>query len=110
MKQIEGSLQELRVVTMSTGDRLLCRDTAVYVPAAERANMLSTLHLTHASDVSMLANAKDWIYWPGLRGQLRETYLKCKECSLFRISQTRPTNEVSFQKLLPQFILTGGLL
>ena len=34
LKQIEGSLSELRVVEKSTGDSLLCKGEAVYVPAS----------------------------------------------------------------------------
>ena len=38
LKQIEGCLQELRVVEMSNGDRLLCKDSAVYVPKGGRSS------------------------------------------------------------------------
>ena len=81
LKQIEGSLSELRVVEMSTGDRLLCKGEAVYVPASLRTQMVDTLHLTHAADQSMLESAKNRIYWPGLRKQLHVKYQTCKECS-----------------------------
>ena len=46
LKQIEGCLQELRVVEMGNGDRLLCKDSAVYVPKGGRSSILKTLHLT----------------------------------------------------------------
>ena len=47
LKMIEGSLQELRVVQLPTGDRLLCKDSAVFVPKAARENILRSLHLAH---------------------------------------------------------------
>ena len=36
LKQVKGCLQELRVVEMRNGDRLLCKDSAVYVPKEGR--------------------------------------------------------------------------
>ena len=106
LKQIEGSLSELRVVEMSTGDRLLCKGEAVYVPASLRTQMVDTLHLTHAADQSMLESAKNRIYWPGLRKQLHVKYQTCKECSYNRISQTRPANECSQSNLFENFFPT----
>ena len=41
LKQTEGSLQELRVVQMNNVDRLLCIDSAVYVPKGERGAITS---------------------------------------------------------------------
>ena len=103
LKQNEGILSELQVVEMSTGDRLLCKGEAVYVPASLRTQMVDTLHLTHAADQSMLESAKNRIYWPGLRKQLHVKYQTCKECSYNRISQTRPANECSQSNLFENF-------
>ena len=64
LKPIEDSLEELRVVEMSTGDRLLCRGSAVYVPASMRGSMMNTLHLTHSAPQSMLKSARDRIFEP----------------------------------------------
>ena len=103
LKQIEGTLSELRVVVMSTGDRILCKGEAVYVPSSLRSHMVDVLHLTHAADQSMVQSAKDRIYWPGLRKMLHAKYQTCKECAYNRISQTRPANEVSQSKLFDNF-------
>jgi hypothetical protein len=100
LKKVEGALEEIRVVTMTNGDRIMCKDSAVYIPASERSHMVDTLHLTHASAESMLMNAKDRVWWPGIRASLHSKYNSCKECSLFRISQQRPTNEVSQKGLV----------
>ena len=58
LKQVEGCLQELRVVQLRSGDRLLCRDSVVYVPKTARSNILKTLHLCHSAPGSMIANTK----------------------------------------------------
>ena len=65
--------------------------------------MISTLHLTHASGDSMLANAKDRVWWPGIGQALHQKYSSCKECGLFRISQQRPSNECSFKDLFQNY-------
>ena len=79
LKTIEGSLEELRVVEMSTGDRLLSRGSAVYVPASMRGSIMDTLHLTHAAPQSMLESARDRIFWPKMRAKLHSKFLECKE-------------------------------
>ena len=43
------------------------------------------------------------MWWPGIRAALHKKYSECKECSLFRISQTRPSNECSFKDLFQNF-------
>ena len=62
LKQVEGCLQELRVVQLRSGDRLLCKDSAVYIPKSARSNILKTLHLSHAAPGSMIANTKGRVY------------------------------------------------
>ena len=62
LKQVEGSLQELRVVQLRSGDRLLCRDSAVYVPKSARGNILNTLHLCHHAPGSMIENTKGKVH------------------------------------------------
>ena len=103
LKRAEGALADMRVVTMNSGDRLIAKDRAVYIPTSEREHLVNTLHLTHASAVSMLLNAKDRVWWPGLRAALHKKYAECKECSMFRISQTRPSNECSFKDLFMNY-------
>ena len=103
LKMIEGSLPELRVVQLPSGDRLLCRDSAVFVPKAARENILSTLHLAHHAPGSMIQNAKGRIYWPQMRAQIHQVYTSCVECSLHKISKTRPPNEASQVDLFDNF-------
>ena len=67
LKQVEGCLQELRVVEMRNGDRLLCKDSVVYVPKGARTSILKTLHLCHSAPGSMIANTKGRVYWPSMR-------------------------------------------
>ena len=77
LKQVDGCLQELRVVQLRSGDRLLCRDSAVYVPKTARSNILKTLHLCHSAPGSMIANTKGRVYWPDMRKVIHELYSSC---------------------------------
>ena len=95
LKQVEGSLQELRVVQLRSGDRLLCRDSAVYIPKSARSNILKVLHLSHAAPGSMISNTKGRVYWLEIRKQIHEMYSVCVEGSLRKISKSRPANECS---------------
>ena len=93
LKQVEGC-QELRVVEMRSGDRLLCRDSAVYVPKGARSNILKTLQLCHSTPGSMIANTKGRIYWRGMRKDIHQVYNSCVECSHHKISKTDPLTSV----------------
>ena len=110
---MEGALSEMWVVTMTNGDRIIAKDSAVYIPVSERSHMVDTLHLTHASGDSMLMNAKDRVWWPGIRQSLHQKYETCKECALYRVSQQRPTKrQVSriFLKIIIQTIFCKLIL
>ena len=67
LMKVEGSLQERRVVQLRSGDRILCRDSAVYIPKPARSNILKVLHLSHAAPGSMISNTKGRVYWPEIR-------------------------------------------
>ena len=88
---------------MNNGDHLLCRGNSVYVPNGKRDSMMNTLHLTHRAPESMLACANDRVYWPSMCKHLNQKYQTCKECSMLRISKTRPSNEVSQRDLFANF-------
>ena len=80
LKKVEGSLQELRVVQLRGGDRILARDSAVYIPKPARSNILKVLHLSHAAPGSMINNCKGRVYWPEMRKQIHEMYSACVQC------------------------------
>ena len=78
LKQVEGIMEELKVVQMSTGARILVRGEEVYVPAGERDHMMDVLHLGHPSAGSMVN---------GIRKKLQEKYDNCSACTLYRVSR-----------------------
>ena len=62
----------------------------------------------------MLACAKDLVFWHSMRKQLHELYGNCTECSLYKLSKSRPDNEVSqknlFDNFFPNSFLQGDFL
>ena len=80
----------------------------VYVPRSEREGMMNTLHLTHGAPESMLACTKDRVYWPNMRKHVHLRYQECKECGMFRISKTRPSNHFSNSFLQADFLEYDG--
>ena len=70
LKQVEGLLEELKVVEMSTGARILVRNDEVYVPQGERDHMLDVLHLGHHSAESMLRNCNGRVFFPRMRPKI----------------------------------------
>ena len=103
LKLVEGSLQEFRVMQLWSGDRLLCKDSAVYVPKSARDNILKTLHLCHHAPGLMIVNTKGRVYCPEMRKQIHQLYANCVECSLHKISKSRPANECSQSDLFQNF-------
>ena len=75
LKQVEGLLEELWVVEMSTGARILVRGDEVYVPQGERDHMLDVLHLGHHSAESMLRNCKGRIFFPKIRKSYKKNMM-----------------------------------
>jgi hypothetical protein len=82
LKRIEGSLAELGLVTLPDGNRLIVKNGCeVLIPSSERKRMLEIIHLDHMSDQVMIRQAKERIFWPGMRKQIKETYDHCQSCT-----------------------------
>ena len=85
LKQVEGIREELRVVQMSSGARILVRGEEVYVPAGERDHMVEVLHMGHHSAETMIRNCKGRVYFPEMRKKLNQNmrvvkHVHCIEC------------------------------
>ena len=93
---MEGLLEELRVVEMSTGARILVRNDEVFVPKGEREHMLEVLHLGHHSADTMLRNCRGRVFFPKMRQRLLEKYNNCQACTLCRVSRMSPKTEVDY--------------
>ena len=66
--------------------------------------MCQTLHFTHHSEEMMMKQAKDEIFWPSMKGELRNVYETCQKCRELRPSKAQEHNEVSQQNLFESFL------
>ena len=82
-------------MTLESGHKLIIRnDNEILVPRKAREKMCQTLHFTHHSKEMMMKQAKDKIFWPSMKGELRHVYETCQE----------EHNEVSQQNLFDSFL------
>ncbi len=66
-----------------------------------RRSILNGLHAAHQGVVSMLANAKELFFWPGLGASIRQTRAQCKKCNEMAPSQAPEPLIVSPDPVLP---------
>ena len=89
---------------MPDGNRLLVKDGCeVFVPKSERKRILETIHMDHMSDQVMIKQAKNRIYWPKMRQEIKETYQMCQPCTEFRNSKPQKSNEISQRDVFSNF-------
>ena len=66
--------------------------------------MLSTLHVTHYSDKTMMKQAQGKIFWPGMRKDLKARYENCAECQNNKNSKAQANNEVSQKNMFANYV------
>ena len=74
--------------------RLILKNGEILLPKSLRSQMLHNLHLTHSSDVYMIMNAKNKVFWPQMKADIRE----CSECLEFKRSKSKESTEVSYEQ------------
>ena len=105
LKKIKDHKQSLSIVTLESGHKLIIRnDSEILVPRKAREKMCRTLHFTHHSEEMMMKQAKDKVFWPSMRGELRNVYDTCKERRVNCPSKAKEHNEVSQQNLFDSYL------
>ena len=100
LRQLAASREEIKVIQLGRGLRLIVRDESeILVPKSARNRMMQNLHLVHSGPESMLFQAKKKIFWPGLKKDLQDYYEQCEECRIYKKSKANAGNEVSFENL-----------
>lgn len=79
---------ERAVLTVQDG--LLLRGTRLFIPAAMRSSVLNKLHEGHLGLVKCRERARQSVWWPGLRHQLKEIVLNCRTCIKERQNPKEP--------------------
>ena len=89
LKKIKDHKSCLSTITLESGHKLIIRnDCEILVLKQARQRMCQTLHFTHHSEEMMMKQAKDKIFWPEMRAELREVYETCQECKTNRPSKS----------------------
>ena len=96
LRKVSGGLNILALVELENGTRLIVKDeTEIMIPASMREEMIRILHLTHQADTAMLTQAKQKIFWPGMKNDLQRIYKDCTRCQEAKVSKANEHNEVS---------------
>ena len=66
--------------------------------------MMRVLHLTHSGDFAMQTQAKNKIFWPGMRKDLKNVYDTCQSCAENKTSKANEANEVCCENIFRNFI------
>ena len=82
------------MVELAGGHRLILKSGEILVPKSLPLQMLHNLHLTQSSNVYMILNAKNKIFWPQMKADIRE----CSECLEFKRSKSKESTEVSYEQ------------
>ena len=53
------------------------------------------LHLSHSGDIAMVTQARNKIFWPGMKRDLKKIYDECPTCQENKPSKASEHNEIS---------------
>ena len=104
LRAYSGCKDNISVVEMGGGHRLILKDGEILVPKSLRAQMLENLHITHSSDTYMMLQAKGKICWPNIKSDIRQYYKSCPECLEFKKTKAQKSSEVSYENLFEHFL------
>ena len=62
---------------------------AVVIPKFLRAELLKKIHASHLGVDSMCRRARDSLFWPGLKNEIRNLAAACDACQTYRPAQQR---------------------
>ena len=91
-----------------------CIGKKMVVPHPLRPQILEGLHAANQGVTSMLSNARDRFFWPGLDADIRQIRLQCRQCNKNSPSQphepliTSPPPEVPFEQTAADFFNLEG--
>ena len=87
--QIQSSLRPYEKVKadLSVHDGLVTFQDRIVVPASQRQEVIQKLHESHMGLTKCLEFAKQTVFWPGLRGDLKRLVESCHVCQQNRPNQ-----------------------
>ena len=92
------------------------KDLRLVIPRKLRRQIISNLHAAHQGSSSMLARARQVVYWPGLEHDVQDHARHCEQCRRHAPSQQReplllsPAPDYPFQQVVADmFELNGNM-
>ena len=70
---------------------LLFRGDRLVIPKTLRKHMLQTLHSSHQGIESTLRRARETIYWPNMKSDIKDFTSKCETCATYCTRQQKET-------------------
>ena len=74
---------------LSTDDGLILKELSLVIPAMLRETYLKCLHEGHLSADKVESNAKQHMFWPEMRADIKDYTRRCRVC----IKRSRPARE-----------------
>lgn len=74
---------------LCTQDGLVFRGPKVLIPYVMRRQIISSLHKNHQGAEAAYRRAKDVLYWPRLRQEIKETCERCEHCTAYMSKQCK---------------------
>ena len=75
---------------LSTDEGLLLKGPSLIIPAALRESYLQHLHEGHLSASKTVLNARQHMFWPGIKADIKDYTRRCQVC----IKRSRPAREL----------------
>ena len=76
---------------LSVQDGLIFKGDRVVIPLNLRKEIKQAIHSCHIGVESCLRRAREYVYWPGMNGDVREYISQCEICCKFQKSQQKET-------------------
>ncbi|KAL0195098.1 hypothetical protein M9458_008670, partial [Cirrhinus mrigala] len=70
---------------------VLFRGQCVIIPKALRAEMLTRIHATHIGGVACYRQAKETLFWPNVRSEIKDYVTNCAACKEYAHKQQKET-------------------
>ena len=77
LRAYSGCKDNISVIEMGGGHRLILKNGEILVPKSLRTQMLENWKITHSSDSYMMLQAKGKICWPNMKAEIRQYYKNC---------------------------------
>ena len=80
---------------LSVQDGLIFKGERVVVPKAARSGLLKSIHNSHLGVNGCLNRARECLYWPGMRGAIKNYVSTCEACRGYEQVQRKEMCELS---------------